>query len=73
MLRFPCHFAVIVNGLCREGKEEWVPFDSTPYCSTSAFDAASPIFHEVLAALQSLNVPVEQVKKKICCADTYMK
>ncbi|XP_052173846.1 protein fluG [Diospyros lotus] len=45
----------------REGKEELVPFDSTPYCSTSAFDAASPIFHEVFAALCSLNIPVEQL------------
>lgn len=51
----------LLKRILREGKEEWVPFDSTPYCSTSAFDAASPIFHEVLAALQSLNVPVEQL------------
>lgn len=69
----PWHFAAIVNDICREGKEEWEPFDSSPYCSTSGFDAASPIFHEVLPALQSLNVSVEQVKKKLCSAGTYMK
>ncbi|KAK9289399.1 hypothetical protein L1049_007554 [Liquidambar formosana] len=45
----------------REGKEEWVPFDSTPYCSTSAFDAASSLFHDFVAALQSLDIPVEQL------------
>lgn len=50
------------NELCREGNEEWVAFDQTPYCSTSAFDAASPILHEVTACLQSLNIPVEQVE-----------
>lgn len=47
--------------LDRDGREEWVPFDSTPYCSIASFDAASPILREILAALQSLNVPVEQV------------
>lgn len=49
---------------CREGKEEWVPFDSNPYSSTSAYDAASPIFQEVVATLHSLNIPVEQVLEK---------
>lgn len=42
-----------------------MPFDSTPYCSPSAYDAASPLFHEVVAAFQSLNITVEQVHKKI--------
>jgi hypothetical protein len=41
-----------------------VPIDSTNYCSTSAFDAVSPLFHEVIAALESLNITVEQVQKK---------
>ena len=50
---------------CREGKEEWLPIDSTPYCSTSAFDAASPLLHEVVVALDSLNITVEQVQMKL--------
>lgn len=41
-----------------------MPIDSTNYCSTSAFDAVSPLFHEVIAALESLNITVEQVQKK---------
>ncbi|OWM82462.1 hypothetical protein CDL15_Pgr002036 [Punica granatum] len=45
----------------RECKEEYVPIDSTNYCSTSAYDAASSILHEILAALNSLNIPVEQL------------
>ncbi|XP_010556518.1 PREDICTED: protein fluG isoform X2 [Tarenaya hassleriana] len=44
----------------REGKEEWVPFDSGPYCSTSSYDAASPLFHDIVPALDSLNIIVEQ-------------
>uniref|UniRef100_A0A803QZE6 GS catalytic domain-containing protein n=1 Tax=Cannabis sativa TaxID=3483 RepID=A0A803QZE6_CANSA len=51
----------LLMNLAREGKEEWVPFDFTPYSSTSSYDAASPIFQEIVAALDSLNIPVEQV------------
>lgn len=51
----------LLKSVLRDGKEEWVPFDRTPYCSTASVDAASPIFHEVVAALQSLNIPVEQL------------
>ncbi|KAJ7972323.1 Glutamate-ammonia ligase-like protein [Quillaja saponaria] len=51
----------LLKSITREGKEEWVPIDSTPYCSISAFDATSPIFHEVIAALHSLNISVEQL------------
>lgn len=47
--------------LYRDGKEERAPFDRTSYCSTAAFDAASPILEEVFASLQSLNIIVEQV------------
>lgn len=55
--------------LGREGKDEWVPIDSSScYCSTSAYDAASPILNEVLAALQSLNISVDQVEKFLCCS-----
>ncbi|KOM28178.1 hypothetical protein LR48_Vigan511s000100 [Vigna angularis] len=39
---------ILLKMLKGEGKEEWVPFDSSPYCSTSAFDAASPVLHEVV-------------------------
>ncbi|XP_059462719.1 protein fluG [Corylus avellana] len=51
----------LLKSVLRVGKEEWVPIDSTNYCSTSAFDAVSPLFHEVVAALESLNIPVEQL------------
>ncbi|KAK6943902.1 Glutamine synthetase, catalytic domain [Dillenia turbinata] len=51
----------LLKSIQREGKEEWIPFDLTPYCSTSSFDSASPMFHEVVAALQSLHIPVEQL------------
>ncbi|KAK9168560.1 hypothetical protein Syun_000700 [Stephania yunnanensis] len=46
---------------CREGKDDWVPFDSTPYCSTSGFDAASHLLQEVMSALQSIKISIEQV------------
>ncbi|PSS32867.1 Protein fluG like [Actinidia chinensis var. chinensis] len=51
----------LLKSILREGKEEWTPFDSAPYCSTSAFDAAAPIFREIVAALQYLNIEVEQI------------
>ncbi|MBA0734237.1 hypothetical protein Gogos_018172 [Gossypium gossypioides] len=40
--------------------ECWVPIDSKPYCSSSGFDAVSTLFQEIIAALNSLNVVVEQ-------------
>ncbi|XP_045790500.1 protein fluG [Trifolium pratense] len=51
----------LLKSITREGKEEWIPFDSSPYCSSSAFDAASPILREVASALHSMGIPVEQV------------
>ncbi|KAJ8435650.1 hypothetical protein Cgig2_003305 [Carnegiea gigantea] len=51
----------LLKPVTRDGKEEWVPFDSTPYCSTSSFDAAAPILQEIFAALQSLDIQTEQV------------
>ncbi|KAG5556801.1 hypothetical protein RHGRI_007158 [Rhododendron griersonianum] len=60
----------LLKSVSRELKEEFIPFDSTPYCSTSAFDAASPMLHEVVAALQSLNIPVEQVCLAQPCENT---
>lgn len=51
----------LLKNVARDGKEEWVPFDNTPYCSTSAFDAAFPVLNDVLTALESLNIRVEQV------------
>ncbi|CAA0829710.1 Unknown protein [Striga hermonthica] len=44
-----------------DGTEKWVPFDATPYCSTSAFDAAFPVLNEIVTCLQSLNIVVEQL------------
>lgn len=38
-----------------------MPIDSKPYCSFSGFDAISTLFQEIIAALNSLNVVVEQV------------
>ncbi|KAI8014916.1 Protein fluG [Camellia lanceoleosa] len=57
---FESEFYLLKSAL-REGKEEWFSFDTTPYCSASAFDAASPVLREVVAALQSLNIAVEQL------------
>lgn len=51
----------LLKSITREGNEEWIPFDSSPYCSSSAFDAASPILREVASALHSIGIPVEQV------------
>ncbi|KAK5836393.1 protein fluG [Gossypium arboreum] len=51
----------LLKKLEREGKEEWVPIDSKPYCSSSGFDAISTLFQEIVAALNSLNVAVEQM------------
>ncbi|GAV85734.1 Gln-synt_C domain-containing protein/Amidohydro_2 domain-containing protein [Cephalotus follicularis] len=51
----------LLKSVLREGKEEWVPIDSTPYCSSSGFDAISPLFHEIISALHSLNITVEQL------------
>ncbi|CAK7325958.1 unnamed protein product [Dovyalis caffra] len=45
----------------REGKEEWVPIDSKPYGSTLGYDAVAPLFHEIVTALHSLNIMVEQI------------
>lgn len=44
-----------------DGKEKWVPFDATPYCSTAATDDAFPVLSEIAACLQSLNIAVEQL------------
>lgn len=49
----------LLRSITRDGKEEWVPFDSSPYSSSSAFDAASPLLREVAAALHSLGISVE--------------
>lgn len=51
----------LLKRISGEMKEQWVPFDATPYCSTASIDAASPIFREILAALNALNIPVEQL------------
>ncbi|TYI84333.1 hypothetical protein E1A91_D05G356600v1 [Gossypium mustelinum] len=50
----------LLKKLEREGKEEWLPIDSKPYCSSSGFDAISTLFQEIVSALNSLNVAIEQ-------------
>ncbi|KFK34564.1 hypothetical protein AALP_AA5G162200 [Arabis alpina] len=50
----------LLKNVVREGKDEYLPFDFGPYCSTSSFDAVAPIFHEIVPALESLNITVEQ-------------
>ncbi|KAK6126238.1 hypothetical protein DH2020_040010 [Rehmannia glutinosa] len=51
----------LLRSVLVDGKEKWVPFDVTPYCSTSAFDAAFSVLKEIVASLQSLNIVVEQL------------
>ncbi|XLU82982.1 hypothetical protein S245_006402 [Arachis hypogaea] len=51
----------LLKSITREGNEEWLPFDSSHYCSSSAFDAASQIFREISAAIHSLGISVEQL------------
>ncbi|XP_058747378.1 uncharacterized protein LOC131620345 [Vicia villosa] len=51
----------LLKNIIREGNEEWKPFDSSPYCSSSAFDAASPILREITSALHFMGIPVEQL------------
>ncbi|KAK2401154.1 type-1 glutamine synthetase [Trifolium repens] len=51
----------LLKSITREGKEEWIPFDSSPYCSSAAFDAASPILREVASSLHSMGIPIEQI------------
>lgn len=57
--------------LYREGKQEWLPFDYTMYCSTASFDAASSVLEEIVASLQSLNITVEQVRENCCFFDLF--
>ncbi|KAL3646816.1 hypothetical protein CASFOL_009360 [Castilleja foliolosa] len=51
----------LLRSVLVDGKENWVPFDATPYCSTAAFDAAFPVLNEIVASLESLNIVVEQI------------
>lgn len=59
--------------LSRDGREEWAPFDLSPYCSTSSFDAASAILQEMFAALQSLDITLEQVCSEYHPSICYLK
>ncbi|KAL6842432.1 hypothetical protein ACP4OV_027859 [Aristida adscensionis] len=47
--------------LVSDGHEQWVPFDNTNYCSTSAFDGASAILQEVYSSLKASDIVVEQL------------
>ncbi|KAG0486133.1 hypothetical protein HPP92_008228 [Vanilla planifolia] len=51
----------LLKAITREEKEQFVPFDMASYCSTSGFDAVSPIFQEVYATLQAMDIVVEQL------------
>ncbi|KAL5230331.1 hypothetical protein ABZP36_029107 [Zizania latifolia] len=42
-------------------KELWVPYDNTPYCSTTAFDGASSILQDVYSSLKAAEIVVEQL------------
>ncbi|KAJ3690451.1 hypothetical protein LUZ61_019615 [Rhynchospora tenuis] len=55
----------ILKKITRNGVEEWGPFDSSVYCSTSAFDTISPILQEAYNSLQSLNISVEQLHAEV--------
>ncbi|KAJ4826933.1 hypothetical protein Tsubulata_013395 [Turnera subulata] len=52
---------LLLKSVSRDGKEDWVPIDSAPYCSTSGYDAVAPLLHEIFSSLQSLNIKVEQL------------
>ncbi|KAM0944854.1 putative glutamine synthetase [Dioscorea sansibarensis] len=51
----------LLKNVIRDGKEELAPFDSTPYCSSSAFDSISSMLQEVNFCLHSLEILVEQL------------
>ncbi|XP_071717318.1 protein fluG-like isoform X2 [Rutidosis leptorrhynchoides] len=51
----------LLKSQLRDGQEQWVPFDISPYCSSSGYDVASPILHEIVNSLESLNIDVEQL------------
>ncbi|KAI5395748.1 uncharacterized protein LOC127094975 [Lathyrus oleraceus] len=51
----------LLKSITREEEEEWIPFDSSPYGCSSAFDVASPILREIASALHSIGIPVEQL------------
>ncbi|KAM0942910.1 putative glutamine synthetase, catalytic domain, glutamine synthetase domain superfamily [Dioscorea sansibarensis] len=51
----------LLKNVIRDGKEELAPFDSTPYCSSSAFDSVSSMLQEVNFCLHSLEISVEQL------------
>uniref|UniRef100_A0A8I7BGC8 GS catalytic domain-containing protein n=1 Tax=Hordeum vulgare subsp. vulgare TaxID=112509 RepID=A0A8I7BGC8_HORVV len=44
-----------------EGHEQWVPYDNSSYCSTSAFDGASSILKEAYSCLKAAEIVVEQM------------
>ncbi|XP_011657676.1 type-1 glutamine synthetase 1 [Cucumis sativus] len=52
---------LLLKKAVKDGKEDWVPFDSSLYCSTSSYDATAPFFHDVVDSLNSLNITVEQL------------
>jgi glutamine synthetase len=47
--------------LVSDGHEQWVPYDNTNYCSSTAFDGASSILQEVYSYLKASDIVAEQV------------
>ncbi|KAK3153845.1 hypothetical protein QOZ80_2BG0182250 [Eleusine coracana subsp. coracana] len=47
--------------LVSDGHEQWIPYDNTNYCSTSAFDGATSILQEVYSSLKASDIVVEQL------------
>ncbi|CAK8571476.1 unnamed protein product [Lathyrus sativus] len=58
---FEIEFYLLKSITTRDGKEEWIEFDSSPYCCSSTLDVACPILHEIASALHSIGIQVEQL------------
>ncbi|CAK8571475.1 unnamed protein product [Lathyrus sativus] len=58
---FEIEFYLLKSITTREGKQEWLEFDSSPYCCSSALDVACPILREIASALHSTGIQVEQL------------
>uniref|UniRef100_A0ACD5ZJH8 Uncharacterized protein n=1 Tax=Avena sativa TaxID=4498 RepID=A0ACD5ZJH8_AVESA len=51
----------LLTKLASEEHDQWVPYDNSSYCSTSAFDGASSILKEVYSCLKAADIVVEQI------------
>ncbi|KAI5082511.1 hypothetical protein GOP47_0002254 [Adiantum capillus-veneris] len=50
-----------------ETKQKWVGLDTSPYCSSASFDAASDMLFEVSKALTAMGVNIEQLHAEAGC------